>query len=116
LVASRFLESGQVRRFYFGLSDIFREFIEREIGIMALETTLEELKPALKNSPALEPEEIRQACWFLDLSEMAKFAQYVPPREEIVESVKIVRLWITKVATRREAEREKALEAQKVAS
>ncbi|HEX5035304.1 MAG TPA: hypothetical protein VFW62_12565, partial [bacterium] len=45
LVHSRLVESGQVRRFYFNLSDLFREFIEGELEIPACEATLEELRP-----------------------------------------------------------------------
>jgi len=116
LINSRLLEAGQVRRFYFALSDIFREFIEREIKIQALEETLEELKPTLKSCKDLQTEEIRQACWFLDLSEMAKFAQFVPPSEEIAESVRILRLWMSQVAQRHEMESKKKFEEQKVAS
>ena len=48
LVQSRLLETGQVRRFYFGLSELYREFMEGELKLKACEETLEELRPALK--------------------------------------------------------------------
>ena len=98
LVNSRLAESGQVRRFYFSLSDLFREFIEREMEIPACEATLEELRPKLKVSPWLNPDQIREAIGLLELADLAKFAQYVPPREEIVRSVKSCRAWVTQVA------------------
>lgn len=101
LVNSRLVESGQVRRFYFGLSDLFRGFIEDELEIPACEATLEELRPALKASPWLDNGQVRDAHWLLELSDMAKFAQFVPPREEILKSVKLTRTWIQSVAAHR---------------
>ncbi|MFO1462203.1 MAG: hypothetical protein U1F66_00330 [bacterium] len=100
LVQSRLVESGQVRRFYFGLSDLFREFIERELEIPACEATLEELRPKLRASPWLDSEQSREAIGLLELADMAKFAQFVPPREEIVNSVKRCRAWVTQTAER----------------
>jgi len=102
LVNSRLVESGQVRRFYFGLSDLFREFIERELEIPACEATLEELRPKLKTSAWLNPDQTREATGLLELADMAKFARYVPPREEIVGSVKACRSWVTQVAEQRQ--------------
>ena len=98
LVNSRLVESGQIRRFYFALSDLFREFIEAELEVPACEATLEELRPALKASPWLDVEQVREANWLLELADMAKFAQFVPPREEILKSVKVARTWIQRVA------------------
>lgn len=110
LVNSRLIESGQIRRFYFSLSDIFREFIEREIGIKACEATLEELRPELKCSEQLEAGEVEQAIWFLELAELAKFARFTPSREDIIKSVRICRVWMTQLASRREQQRKSALE------
>jgi hypothetical protein len=113
LANSRLVESGQARRFYFGLSDLFREFIERELGIPACEATLEELRPKLRACEDLKPEQVRDAIWLLELADMAKFAKFVPSREEIVKSVKVCRDWVTQVA---EAKRVRiaSLEAEKV--
>lgn len=101
LVTSRLVESGQARRFYFSLSDLFREFIERELGLKAQEATLEELRGMLKDCPEIRYEERRDAIWLLELADMAKFAKFVPSREEIVRSVKVCRLWMIGVAERR---------------
>ena len=98
LTNSRLVESGQSRRFYFGLSDLFREFIEGELGIPACEATLEELRPKLRACVDLQPEQVRDAVWLLELADMAKFAKFVPSREDIVKSVKVCRDWVTQVA------------------
>jgi hypothetical protein len=97
-----FLEGGRVRLFYFNLSEIFRDFLEEELAIKASEATLEELKPLLKNSPEFTQQEIGEANWFLELSDMAKFARYVPPKEDIIQSVKTCRVLMEALARRRE--------------
>jgi hypothetical protein len=112
LVASRLVESGQVRRFYFGLSDLFREFLERELEIPACEATLEELRPKLRSSPWLQPDQSREAVELLELADMAKFAQFVPSREEIVGSVRRTRAWVTQVAEQRQRALAEAQAAQ----
>ncbi len=117
LVQSRLIESGQTRRFYFGLSDLFREFIERELEIPACEATLEELRPKLRTSPWLTPDQVREAISILELADMAKFAQFVPPRDEIVASIKRVRAWVTQIAeTRQRALAEAAAPAKEGAA
>ncbi len=102
LTQSGLLESGQVRRFYFGLSELYREFIEKELKIMACETTLEELRPQLKASQELSAEEIRDALWLLELCDMAKFAKWVPPQEDIARSIQLTRSWMTQLAAVKE--------------
>ena len=98
LSTSGLLESGQVRRFYFALSEIYREFIENELNLMACETTLEELRPQLKSSPDLNPEDVKDALWLLELGEMAKFAKWIPPQEDIAHSIELTRSWMHRVA------------------
>jgi hypothetical protein len=96
-----FLEGGRVRLFFFNLSEIFRDFLEEELGMKASEATLEELKPLIKACPDFTQEEIVQANWFLELSDMAKFARYVPPKEDIIQSVKTCRTLMEALARRR---------------
>ncbi len=96
-------EASQIRPFFFSLSEIFRHFLERELSIAAEEATLEELKPLLRKCPDLTQEEIRDAFWMLDLADMAKFARFIPKKEEIIRSVKICRLLMTALARRRAA-------------
>lgn len=112
LVNSRLIESGQAQRFYYRLSEIFREFIEREMDLPALEATVEELRPQLKKSPDLKGEEAAEAMWLLELADMAKFAKQIPEREDLVKSIKLCRLWMTRVAERREFQRQADVKAQ----
>lgn len=91
LVRSDLLEQGQVRPFYFSLSELFREFLSVVLKIPSMEITAEELKKTLQQNSPWEEEELKQACWFIDLSELAKFSQFRPEREAMVKSVKACR-------------------------
>ena len=102
LVNRGLVEAGKIRLFYFHFSEIFRDFLEEELGMMAHEATLEELKPLLKECQDFTQEEIKEAVWFLELSDMAKFARHVPPKEDMVKSVKTCRLLMSTLARRRQ--------------
>lgn len=102
LTQQGYLEGGRVRLFYFNLSEIFRDYLEEGIQIKANEATLEELKPLLKSISDFTQDEISEATWLLETSDMAKFARYVPPKEDIVKSVKVCRLLMESLARRRE--------------
>lgn len=114
LVNSRLVETGQIQRFYFKLSEIFREFIEQDLGLAALETTVEELRPQLKTYPDFQNGEAQEAIWLLELADMAKFAKQIPDREELIKSVKICRLWMTRMAERKEMKRQAQLISKEV--
>lgn len=108
LVNRGLIESGQVRLFYFSLSEIFRHFLERELPIQAEEATLEELKPLLKSFPDFTQEELKEIYWLLELSDLAKFARWVPSKDEIIRSVKTCRVMMATLARRREVLREES--------
>lgn len=91
LVRSDLLEKGKVRPFYFRLSEIFRSFLEEVLNIPSLETTAAELKTLLQENSPWDKKNLEQAFWFIDLSELAKFSQFRPEREEMVKSVKACR-------------------------
>lgn len=102
LIQRGLIEAGHIRPFYFSLSEIFREFLEKELKIPATETTLEELRPILKNCHKFTTEELKEATWLLQLSDLAKFARETPKEAEIVQSVKTCRLLITSLGQRQE--------------
>lgn len=101
LLNSDLLKTGNVRGFYFFLSEIFRNFLEEETKILANEATLEELKPLLKTCPDFTQDELAEAFWFLEISDMAKFAKYHPENPEISKSVQSCRSLMETVARRR---------------
>lgn len=101
LLKSDLLNTGNVRGFYFLLSEIFRNFLEEEIKILANEATLEELKPLLKNCPDFTQDELAEAFWFLEISDMAKFAKFHPENPEISKSVQSCRSLMETLARRR---------------
>jgi hypothetical protein len=108
LVERGLIESGRVRQFYFSISEIFRDFLEAELHVPAAEATLEELKVLLKDISDFTQDEIKEAVWFLEICEMAKFAKYIPERDEIIRSVKTARVLMTTLARRREVLKEES--------
>ncbi len=102
LVARGLVEGGQIRQFYFGLSEIFRDFLEQELRISAKEATLQELKPLLKGCQDFTQEELKETYWLLEASDLAKFAKVIPPKEDILRSVKSCRVLMITLARRRE--------------
>lgn len=101
LMEAKLVERGKVRNFYFNLSEIFRDFLEEEMNISANEATLEELKPLLKQAPDFTGGELKEIYWFLEVSDMAKFAKLVPENKEIQRSVETSRSIMTTLAQRR---------------
>ncbi|MBI2336686.1 MAG: hypothetical protein HYU97_08000 [Deltaproteobacteria bacterium] len=91
LVAKRLLEKNQIRPFYFEFSEIFRRFLEEEWKIPAVEATERELKAQLATLPFGKEKE-NQLNFIIQVSEMAKFAKYFPSKDEILNSVKHLRM------------------------
>ena len=101
LTESDLLATENIRGFYFLLSEIFRNFLEEEIEISANEATLEELKPLLKTCPDFTQDELGEAFWFLEISDMAKFAKLRPEKHEISKSIHVCRSLMETLARRR---------------
>ena len=91
LVARRLIEKNQIRQFYFEFSEIFRRFLEEEWKIPAIEATERELKVQLATLPFSKEKE-SQLNFIIQVSEMAKFAKYFPSKNEILDSVKHLRM------------------------
>jgi hypothetical protein len=79
----KLVEKGQFRKYYFRLSEILRHFLQDEIRVPAVDATTEEIRPHLKSSKFLAPEEIQLADRILVDMDLVKFAKFVPSPEEI---------------------------------
>ncbi|MDZ7294944.1 MAG: BatD family protein [candidate division KSB1 bacterium] len=75
------LEAGQVKEFYSRLSEIVRRYIENRFYVDALEMTTAEVMAAMDDA-ALGDDELRMLRELLELSDLVKFAKYVPAEEE----------------------------------
>jgi hypothetical protein len=76
------LERGDLHAFYFRLSDIVRQYIERRFGIMAPQRSTEEFLRETRTSPVLSDEHKQVLAGFLRFADMVKFALHRPSAAE----------------------------------
>jgi len=88
LVRSGLLERGEVKQFYSELSEIVRRYIEGRFYVPALEMTTNQLLATLEEA-TLGHEERKQLQELLELSDLVKFAKYLPGAEEHERAVQI---------------------------
>ncbi len=76
-------EAGQIKEYYFLVSNILRHYIEKRFGLMAPERTTEEFMDELRNTTVLEQNHKSILEKFLTHCDMVKFAKYTPSEEQI---------------------------------
>lgn len=74
---------GEIKQYYFELSDIVRRYIENRFNIKAPEMTTDEFLASLKNAEGLLGRHKNLLKEFLCLSDIVKFAKYGPTQKEI---------------------------------
>lgn len=82
LDASGLLEEERYREYVFGLSLIFRRYLERKFGIPAAEQTTEEVLQGLRSSQRLGEDFKRAARAFLEGTDPIKYRGIEPDRQE----------------------------------
>ncbi len=85
---AEWLDRGQIKRYYYTLSEITKRYVERRFGFSALEQTTTEIAQNLKSGKAPHREGFVS---FLSRADMVKYAKIVPPRAEMEKAVEIVR-------------------------
>lgn len=79
-------QNGKIKEFYTEITDIIREYMDRRFGINAMEMTSYEIISLTKKNP--EMEEVRQLLrQMLELSDLVKFAKFVPVEAENQRSI-----------------------------
>ncbi len=86
LADSGMVEAGELKPFYYRLSEITRTYIELRFGLMAPERTTEEFLVEMRSSDALNASHQAHLGEFLAACDMVKYALYEPSSTEI-ESV-----------------------------
>jgi len=99
LERSRLLEEGKVKEFYTRLSDILRRYLERQFEIPALESTTAEVIASLRNADFVQ-EEMALVESVLEVSDLAKFAQFIPPHDRGAQGIDQVRQVVTSTTAR----------------
>ncbi|MFA6609721.1 MAG: hypothetical protein WCT15_02605 [Candidatus Omnitrophota bacterium] len=85
-IKSLFATTGDIREYYFMISDCVRTYIENALGIKAPEMTTEEFLVSLHVSRSLSEGEKGLLMEFLKTCDMVKFAKHVPTNAD-AESV-----------------------------
>jgi len=100
----KLMEAGEVKSFFFHLSEIFRRYLERRFGFPALEATQEEIRGYMSNMEWIEKGLRTSAEDFLTGSDMVKYAKYIPPIEEVESRLGQVEAFIEKTIPALEGE------------
>jgi len=83
LVDSDLIAKGQIKEFYYRLSEITRQYIEGRFRLMAPERTTEEFLLEMSQTNLLEQSHKQLVGDFLGHCDLVKFAKYGPTRSEI---------------------------------
>lgn len=81
-VRAKYLQGGEVKEYYVGVSDCIRRYIERAFSLKAPEMTTEEFLNSLRESSALSIEQKDLLKGFLGACDLVKFAKYAPTTRE----------------------------------
>lgn len=111
LVEKHWIEKGMVRPFYFELSEIFKQYLENQFKVLALESTDLELKRMIRDLQLSEFIKHKTEL-IIKVGEMAKYAKYYPSKDEIVGTVQALRKFIQESFA--EVEQQKKIEEQNV--
>lgn len=95
-------QSGRTKEFHSELTDILRKYIEERYGIMALESTSDEILEALGSSGAVDQTDLSRLRRILLLADLVKFAKAIPlggeNEEHINLGIQFVNSTVPKVA------------------
>jgi hypothetical protein len=100
----KLIESGEIKSFFFHLSEIFRRYLEKRFGFPALEATQEEIRGYMSNLEWIDNGLKTSAEEFLTGSDMVKYAKHIPPVEEIESRLGQVEAFIEKTIPAPEGE------------
>lgn len=87
------LAKGAIKKFYYTLSEILKQYLERRFGFNAVEQTTTEIIHNLKQLRIASSDDFRK---FFNHADLVKYAKFSPPDEELKGTVKVVRNLIEK--------------------
>jgi hypothetical protein len=96
LIGQNLIESGKIKEFYEGISDILRHYIEHRFDLRAPERTTEEFLFELRNTDVLSKSDKESLAEFLNHCDMVKFAKYDPTKDQIQTTFDLVKNFIEK--------------------
>ncbi|MBN1555564.1 MAG: hypothetical protein JXA11_12535 [Phycisphaerae bacterium] len=102
LAKSKLTQPGRARQFYYRLSDIVREYLERRFALRASRETTEEFLADVQIRPFLSEDHKGFLRSFLAAADLAKYACYQPGEEEILSALDTARTFVISSALRAE--------------
>jgi hypothetical protein len=90
LLASRLIENGRLREFHIALADLLRRYLELRFRLPAMERTTEEIGEEMPRA-LIDGAIVRPTIAALSRCDRVKFAKHAPPREEVDETLFVVR-------------------------
>ena len=94
LLARRLVERGEVKEFYFELTMIVRQYIERAHRIRAPEQTTEEFLSAVSRDPRFSPDVVARLRAFLQAADLVKYAAFRPEPSAVTQAVNTARRYV----------------------
>ena len=74
---------GRVRELYFESSEIIKDYLGKELGVLVLERTTAEILAQLPEQPGLTPDSASLVTEFLTAADRVKFAKHMPTTAEV---------------------------------
>jgi len=87
------LEAGQVKRYYYALSEVLKRYIERRFEFHAAEQTTTEVLAAMRLNKTPMRDDIGR---FFTRSDLVKYSKAVPPEDEARSAIDEVRELVIK--------------------
>ena len=84
----------QIERFFVGLSDIVRRYLEDRFDLRAPELTTEEFLAQMSHSPEMSSEHQTLLRDFLRRADLVKFAKFLPSDQDIDDSIAAARRFL----------------------
>ncbi len=75
-------QQDKVKQYYIELTDILREYMEKQLGISAMESTSSEIIEALKELENMDAQLINNMQKVFEIADLAKFAKFKPLPDE----------------------------------
>lgn len=92
------LQGGEIKRYYYALSEVLKRYIERRFDFQAAEQTTTEIMASMRVHRVPMRDEIRR---FFERTDLVKYAKWSPPEDEALAAIDRVREFVVK--TRPEA-------------
>ena len=87
------LEAGQVKRYYYALSEVLKRYVERRFEFQAAEQTTTEMLASMRAYKTPMRDDIGR---FLTRSDLVKYAKWFPPADETESAIAQVRDFVVK--------------------